>query len=132
MSINNCIEKINRINKSIDTYEIEDDREFLFVCGQVLRYLINQSENTKDLEDIFNLKTVYNIKKRVIKKNNKYKHKCNNKKLELLVGAILSYKLDQGEINIKDEIFYYYGGLIGHNYIHDISIIEEIDNWLKN
>lgn len=124
MDVKNYIDKINKIDKDTKEYLIEDEKEFLFLSGQVLRYLANMTESKENkLKDVANLKTVYSMKKKMITKCQTYSYKGFSRKFEILYRAILNY---EGEVNIANNYFYYHGGLIGTNYLYK-SVNKEAD-----
>lgn len=102
-------------NKSI---EINNDKEFYFLAGQVIAYLTTLSESSNlnaGMLGSYNLKNIGQIKKHIIRLYNDYSHKLKLGHLWINIAyqAILLYEPTS---KFNDELwFYFHAGLIGNN-----------------
>ena len=118
------ISNLQKENKSISESEnnhFKNDEEFAFASGQVIYYLLSQSESSNRthalLEPFLQKTDVGLFKDSIIRQFNKYKHNIRFKqsKFEKLMSEVLSYKLDK---SLSDLMPFILAGYFSKNEIY--------------
>lgn len=121
-----AIELDNMINKFINDKKngevsIDNDAEFYFMAGQIIRYLAYQSEKSSKKNDLmgnFMLQSRDKIKDHIINMYELYSHKISlyaESYVNLLYQQLMIYGLGEKEVKNKDNWYYYQAGIAGKN-----------------
>ncbi len=105
MDIKNMQSKMNK-NLTTNNYNSIEETEFFYLCGQVVKYLLNQSEAHEKkadmLEPYFRANNSQKLKKHIEQTYFKYKHKINlnhikfNNAISLIMAFEENIKLSNG------------------------------------
>lgn len=111
-------------DEDCNEFEIESDKEFFFIAGQILNYLssLSKSSNKSGLliQDVFNIKDLNEAKEKMNFKYNKYMYLISMHEknfINIIFRALIEYKIDENvKINSNNNFKNYYtAGLIGKN-----------------
>lgn len=96
------------INKIDNNIQLESDEEFLFLYGQLYKYIINHSQSSKKTFNLINIpikiKNEKILKSKLLDVYTKYKHNLflNNKWFNNACSLVLSYNLRDKRILLKN------------------------------
>ena len=130
------MDNVSRIEERIDSLErIENSCEFYYLLGQIVYYLMSQSEASEKthalVEPFINVSSTSTLLRRVIDVFEKYKHKIsfNNKRFNDYFGKALKYFMENQKLKFGNEDkIYFYAGYFSENIFYQKRETEDIQN----
>ena len=111
---------------------IDNDAEFYFLSGQLIRFLASLSEKKNKKADLmgnFMLRNKDKVKDHIIDMYELYSHKIplfSESYVNMVYQQVMAYSIGEKEVKNKDNWYYYQAGLSGKNIIFYKEQIEAI------
>ena len=130
------MDNVSRIEERIGSLErIENSCEFYYLLGQIVYYLMSQSEASEKthalVEPFINVSSTSTLLRRVIDVFEKYKHKIsfNNKRFNDYFGKALKYFMENQKLKFSNEDkIYFYAGYFSENIFYQKRETEDSQN----